>query len=216
MSEQVKYLFQQYIMANGLKIKDCNKILNSDFYHRLQLFNDFTYWSNNRQQIGEKYVEFINYLGVDITPTTAEVGKFIRDSITLPYDNKIITKYKEGLPNKRVIEGTLKVFNGQPIIEEKRQFVREIDTFITQNPYSQKEIIKWQDLHDFGRYNIALGVYGNFIDKDKEEKLYMLKKFKEKINKNDYNMEYDTNGDIYMAAFVSNQNDKVKLLSKTR
>ena len=60
-------------------------------------------------------------------------------------------------------------------------------------------------------YNIAVGMFGNFYDKNKKVKLDQLKEFRNKLSSfKDIKMEYITDGDFYASAIVSNRG-KVKI-----
>ena len=89
----------------------------------------------------------------------------------------------------------------------------EVTTFMTQNPFSFSHIRDWENLHNSGRSNIILGVYGSILDKDANSKLRQMDVFKSNLLTDDYVSEYASLGDTYLYAVGSNRN--IKRLNKT-
>lgn len=187
----------QYALATGK-----NKvIINSrDF------ILEFGAWLKNYQKIAEEYTKFLNECGFKFGNSfCAEVGKNSYDSVVIPYQTKIITPDSSEFKNMdsdRIIEGNIIINDMTPILIRKDKENVEIprlviDTYMTQNPYTSKDIKGWEKLHNSGEFNIMIGAFGNIQDKDKEDKIAELKNFEDKLTTDDYKIEYETDGDKY-------------------
>ena len=109
------YLIKQFCDANGYNLKKLKTTIDNNFYKEVSAYNKIITWLKERQLIGERYVDFLNYLGLDVKDiTVAEVNKSLSDSITLKYNTKLITPYTNGLPIERVIPAYFIVNKGNP------------------------------------------------------------------------------------------------------
>lgn len=84
-----------------------------------------------------------------------------------------------------------------------------INSFITQNPFSISNIKNWDQLHNNGDM-ITVGVYGSTFDKDINSKIDQLKHLKEKLMDSTYYEYYVTEDDMYCYTISS----KPKTLKK--
>ena len=212
-------LFEQYKQINGIDKLSIKELKNEKFRQ------DFVLWLNMRRQYGYRYLDFLYEINESILDrTTAEIGKTELDSIVIPFDTTIISPSKfDNLEDKdRLIQAMFMIYEDSPILyfepikEPRIVSIPEarIDTFMTQNPYTPYSINGWNELHDGGKFNIAVGVYGNIHDKNIESNLKMLKLLREKIVGTDYKFDYNTDGDIYYAAVASTRKIK-KIGSKS-
>ena len=212
-------LIEQYNKING------SKLTLKDFKNE-DIRKEFALWLEIRKKYGYRYIDFLYEMNTRILDrTTAEVGKTELDSLVTPFDTTIISSYKfDSLEDKeRLIFSNFLVYDGNPVLylkacDEPHMIVlpkRRIDTFMTENPYDPYSIKYWNELHDSGYFDIAVGVYGSIFDKNIDDNLNMLKDLREKIVGNDYKFDYNNDNDIYYAAIVSQRTNK-KIGSKTR
>ena len=154
-------LIDQYKEIMGISNLSINDIKKDSFR------KDFTSWLAERQQYGNRYLDFLY-----------EMKQF--DSLVIPFDTTIISPNSfESVEDKgRIIGSKFIVYDGQPVlyfeITEQPKLVllpeKRIDTFMTQNPYSPYSVKNWSDLHNGGYFDIAVGVYGSIYDKNIKEK----------------------------------------------
>ena len=78
---------------------------------------------------------------------------------------------------------------------------------MTQNPYSPKHIMNWDEIHNKGEKEIILGVFGNIYDKDSENKIKELKEFKNKLI-GSYSEDYMVENDTYCYVVASDKVEK--------
>ena len=210
-------LKRQYCMAMGLKSMYRN-------YDSKRFYKDLSIWLSLREDIGKKYEVFLYYLGKDIDKVeTAEVGKGKYDSVALTKNTTIITPYicsndcnkflnYSFFPDSK--NPSLYRFDENTNTEENIQAPEYIDTYITQNPYSIRDLDGWEELSNGGNYNTIVGIYGHIHDNDKVKKLKQLKSLKDKLISN-YILEYECDCDNYYAAIISNGKES-KCFVKTR
>lgn len=208
------YLYDQFRKASGSK--------NIDLGSK-EFLEDFSNWLKDMQKRGERYLEFLNYLDIDIDSyMVAEIGKGKSDSLVKDLTATIITNYPEGIDrngfsNSRLIKARFSVSSGEPIlyhIDNKGNYI--IDTlsplmfksFMTQNPYTKKQIDDWDCLHNKGDKNIIVGVFGNIYDKDSVDKINELIDLKRKLI-GAYIEDYTTIDDTYCYVIASNKVRKI-------
>lgn len=175
MKENMKPLFKQFCAAYGIKKVD---------YNDTKLINAFQEW-----YMEEKYHQDIFYdktlkdMRLDFNnQRTVEVGKTIFDSIVLPYETKIVTPYGDGFEklNERVIVANLKFYGNFPtFVQENDHMTHAIPVdlyqmFMTQNPYSRKEITNW---NKFPFQDVIVGAYGDVNDCDRQDKMRLMDEF---------------------------------------
>ena len=145
--------------------------------------------------------------------STFEIGKGLFDSIIMPFDTTIITphSYMLNVEPSRVITSNFMVCDGSPIIFKAKgmQMIESnpikgnaVQTFMTQNPYSDMNIRNWEQLHNSSKNDIIVGVYGSIYDKDMDSKLRQISTLKSKLNGN-YVEENVTINDAYCYALAS-------------
>ena len=205
----------QYSMALGIKAMDTkSKSFEKDMIN----------WIYERQAIGKKYVDFLNYLGLDVTTReTAEIGKGKFDTIVKDYDTTIITPYEymdnnsdrlfkyEFFPTKD-IPGLIKTsIEGR--IDEIVSAPDYLKKFVTQNPYERTDLMGFEELHNGNNFDIIVGMYGHIHDNDKEMKLKQLKELRDKLTSDDYAVDYEVDRDSYLATIYSDrkQLEKIKV-----
>ncbi|MBQ8891835.1 MAG: hypothetical protein IJ068_03110 [Bacilli bacterium] len=203
-----KLLTLQYCNALGIKVDTTSQGFK----------NDLVRWVFERKQIGEKYVEFLNSLGLNITnKETAEIGKGTFDTLVDSYNTTVITPYPYTNNVKRVLKydffpniqgsGLIK-YDSDGKIAEIVSVPKYINQIITQNPYNELDLIGYEDLFNVNDISVIVGMYGHIHDNDKEMKLKMLKLIKDKIKNNQFNVEYEYDRDSYFAAIYDNKTEK--------
>lgn len=197
MNKSFTYLKHQYKDANGINYKDID-------------MNEFNEWLEKQQNNGEIYASFLYSLGLDITDSrNAEINKCSLDSIVLPYQTSIISPYIEDIDRENTYNGELIIKGNTPY---HHQYNSKIFRFITQNPYynfKRRDYIDFKNLHEYTKYDIAIGVFGNIYDKDRDSKIKMLEEFKKFLTV-DYISEYDIFDDTYHYVIASVPKKKIK------
>lgn len=212
MDRYIKYLSNQFKEANGLKRDNLDFVDNQS-----ELFN----WLIEREKIIHRYIKFLDDLGLEKIKEkdTFEVNKGFYDSIGKDFNTSIITSFSSEFPSDRIINGDFIVFSNIPIINSNNKVCSLINnnnnkfTFMTQNPYNIENIYGWDKLANSNNYDIVLGMYGLLQDKDKENKIKLLKKFKEKLLV-DYMFEYLENGNEYYSVISTGDCVKKRLLKE--
>ncbi len=184
MKNNYSELFNQFIAARGIE--------NSDVYSDT-LMRDFFDWIKERKTIGNKYLSHISDFGLFRDSSCfAEVNKGVDDSVTLPCHTKLVSPYID----KSIIDNPERIVDGKFYIDKKHVLSivstkdiklrvisnGEIMTYMTQNPYNSDMLDGWDVLHNSGRNDIIVGVYGNTYDCDRQEKIENLLLFKKKLN----------------------------------
>ena len=82
---------------------------------------------------------------------------------------------------------------------------------MTQNPYLESDIKNWENMPNIIDGQVVLGIYGSTFDKDYQEKIELLKKFKEELIGLS-RIDGGNIGDRYCFAVTSEQKEKVKSL----
>lgn len=215
------FLIMQYKLSTGIKNID----VKSETFT-----SDFTSWINSRNVIREEYKYFIENMKFNFNTTDcAEIGKGNLDSLVKNLDTVIISPFSstfKDVSDDRLINASMKVNENGPILVEENEIninQKEIPpyvirTYMTQNPYLPFNIENWENLHNCGKNNIIVGVYGSTSDKDIESKINQLKKLKEKLTDNFYKVEYEISNNNYFYAIGSMRNpvQLVKNLESTK
>lgn len=226
MDKNEKYymlLAMQYQMSIGISGTRACLNFNSKRFNK-----ELLDWLKERRKIGYKYVDFLNYLGLDITTReTAEIDKGKYDSIVTSYDTSLITPYYYGVDIKddKVLNYVFFPDSKNPALlkidymgklREITSAPNYINQYITENPYRRTDIFGFEELHNGGNFNIIVGMYGHIHDNDKEKKLKQLKDLREKIIDSDIKIEYDCDRDSYFALVASDRKIKNYVKTKTR
>ena len=212
MENYLDLLIEQFRQATGTKNVDMNS---------LAFISEFSDWLKSRQEIGDKYLKLLEYMGLSKfkTPDTAEVGKGQYDSLVKPFDTKIVTLHTKGLEtlgSRRVVKSNFEIYDGMPLLVRKNELFKADDvaqTFMTQNPFTHASISNWDQLHNSGMYSIIVGFFGSIYDKDKSKKEEQLRNLRYKLER-DFIEQQFIDGDKY--GFVVASNAKIKRLEKTR
>ena len=206
-------LMNQYYKAIGSKSEP-------SLYISRNLYKEHLAWLKERNIIAKRYVEFLNYLGKDITTSsTAEIGKGMYDSIALPFNTTLITPYEIINSENRVYNyyflplqenGCFIKWNANKNEPEIKKVPEDIKTLMTNNPYREKDLVGWEDINN-NKLDIIVGMYGHIFDNDKESKLKQLKDLKEKLISSDYILDFDYDRDAYFIALASDKEKYVKV-----
>ena len=182
--------------------KQFNDAIAMDKKYKVNVYkhwDEFIEWLIERKEIIPDYKELLNMMALNYTDeNTAEIGKGIHDSIiTEDIKTKIITPYPHQITDKnRVIEGDLKLANPKENNILLGDICPNLDTLITQNPYSIANYKEFASMHNDNYYNTIIGVYGKIYDKDRELKKAILEGMKEKLI-GDVKLDGSTIGDKY-------------------
>ena len=175
---------------------------------------EFNFWLLERQRISEQYKQLLDDKNIDyINPNTAEISKGKHDSIVLSNGiTKMITNYITEIPrdeNNRIIKSDFQIIRSKPKIRNPKNNpnFNRLNHFMIQNPYGKDQITNWDKLHNYGQYQITLGLYGKITDKDIESKIKMLKSIKNKL-KDNYQEEFETKQGNYFYILSTNQPKK--------
>ena len=174
MDAYMRHLIEQYKKARGIFGIDMNSI---------EFKIDFNNWLNQYQENGENYASLLYSLGIEfIDNKTAEVNKGSFDSVVLPYETSIVSPYMKEINRDNVINNGFYILRGKP---EYKNFDKTIVRYMTHNPYSSfdnRELMNWKNMHEFTRYDIVLGMFGNLYDEDRIKKIKKLELLKKKTN----------------------------------
>ena len=181
--------------------------------------SEFLAWTKQRLNLLGDYICILEEMGYDFQgENTAEIAKSAYDSAVIPFETKIITPYTENferatneLGGNRVESATFIVLDGSPLLlstknGDIKSLDDNIDTIITHNPYDDRSIKNWDQLHNSGNYNITIGLYGNTYDRDISQKIAMLKGVKQLLTDDSYREEYYTIRDKYFYIFGTDRN----------
>ena len=204
----IDYLVIEFLNATGSKIAQKG---SKDFK------KEFLAWTKERRDMGNLYTGLVEYMNIDyLTPFAAEVGKGINDTIVYDKNTTVITPFPYQMPgnkkiNNKIIERELKVKNDGSSIYVPKEL--PIHTFITHNPYNMEQIKNWEHLFNCGLLNVALGIFGNCSDKDREAKEKMLKAIIDALEVS-YKEEAFTEKDMYGHIITTGQSRLVKTKRK--
>ena len=187
-------IIEQYQKATGNKKIDLSSV---SFREELDS------WLNYRNKIGYTYRSLLNYMNLEYSnQMTAELGKGLVDSIVSKNGTTtLITPFTYGLDKKqgnKIIRGNIRYVskNTKHKSIDQEDSVSFIDSFMTQNPYYQQELDIFEAMHNTGQYDIIVGIFGTNYDKDKDNKIRLLREFKDRLNKN-YKEKYIKFNDNY-------------------
>lgn len=179
-TNNLRGLFNQFCKAYGIKI------VNENDQTLIRTF--FEWLSEEKREKDDFYRSLLGQMGLNINSTkTVEVGKTITDTIVLPYRTKIVTPYDDGFENYkgRVTIANLKFYGNFPSFVQEREHATHaipcdmFDKFITQNPYTNKEIADW---YKFPFQDIIVGAYGDVNDADRKNKMRQLNELYKKLD----------------------------------
>lgn len=213
----LKNLIEKFRNAKGLKSIDTNSI---------EFMQEFQLWIKEQQNIGKDYIDFLDYLGLNFRESSCvEVGKGDYDTIVAPYETSLITT---ALPlftvdESRVLIGNLRVYGSMPLLSRRMKdknlidvVPKDIKTYMIHNPSSIRTILGWENLHNSGRSNIIMGIFGSLYDNDIEYKIKELQIIKERLVSDDFKEDYVTDNGHYFYTIASNRPIKEMSLVKSR
>ena len=205
-------LINQFISAEGINSKDLKS---------RQFFADFSEWVRIRQNIGKQYIRLLDQLELEFySSECAEIGKCGLDSIVKPFNTTIITQVDKiiQVDPKRIIKGDFKVKQSIPVLEKydlegNPKYIdlrKYFKIYMTQNPYSEKSILGWENLHNSRGTDTSIicGVYGKIYDKDIKGKIAQLNELKSKLKKESFVSDYEEDNDNYFYVIAS-ENDRL-------
>lgn len=202
MTNYYNYLIKQYREACGIK-----EDVSLD-----KFLIEFDNWLKERSLCGEVYLKLLKSMSINIdTSDTYEIGKGNLDSIVANYsETNMITPFydRSNFASDRTIIGTFGVFHSKPTLIRVNKGMFDLITLqsgitcMTQNPYTSKDILNWDLLHNSGNSKIIVGIYGNTSDCDRSKKIRELKMLRDKLT-SDYIEEHLINGDIYCSVVAS-------------
>ena len=178
-------------------------------------------WIKDRQKTGRYYKRLLKEMNVGFNNChSVEIGKGRYDSIVSTYeDTSIISPFMTDVfktnKDRIIVNQPFTVSeNGEPgVIEndEVKNIEHIFNTYMTQNPYLESDIKNWENMPNIIDGQVVLGIYGSTFDKDYQEKIELLKKFKEELIGLS-RIDGGNIGDRYCFAVVSEQKEKVKSL----
>lgn len=209
----LELLKNQFCAANGYKKFDDNS---------KEMLKDLEMFIKDRQSLGEKYADFLKYIGIDITTTeTAEVNKCNLDSIIKPYNTMAVTPYSIDIDKNRVFNGKFVSTEKGPIMqlkvnEENLNVIAgmPIKFYMTQNPYNYKEIKGFEYLYNLGNYDFILGMYGKTYDLDMQIKLKQLEKIEHKLKDLGYKTAFLKDNFNYYSVLYTQKYKQEELFKK--
>lgn len=198
--EYLNLLMQSYMNATGLHDTEVNSSL---------FLKQFKNWLIKRQNDMNVYISLLKKMNLDFNQASCvEIGKGFLDSIVAkrfktsissPYSNHITTNVSflviDGVPYYSFCYGE----NETAYLP----FAKTRKIFMTQNPYTKDELNDWYELHNSGNYDIIVGVYGNLLDKDKDEKIEQIINVKNKLTDNEYIEDEIITEDTYTYAVAT-------------
>ncbi len=219
-TKNLDFLCKQFQESMGFQKID---LKSSDFKQ------DFFDWLIERMKLSEDYLYLLDnmnlsYEGLD----NVEIGKGPFDSVFADrIESTIITPLSSEFDNisNPLIEGRLLVFRKSLVLVNEIDNLKKIkfinsnnySKLMTQNPYNNKDICDWENIHNSKTLDIIFGMFGFINDKDRKDKLSKLFDLKDKLDDDTYKMEYTTVGHGYFAAIGSEHNesyDRIKVLRR--
>lgn len=182
-------LYKQYCSSEGIKPLGKEKAKTS-----LELIG----WIAYSKLLLKEYADYLRYIRYDLSDAV-EIGKGRYDTLPLPELSKI-SEYASTFDQKNstygIVNGTLYCLNENGI------YVPEQSKIITHNPYSERSVTNWSEVHNNGEKDIGIGMFGNVHDKDYKSKLRFLESIKDRTE-DDVEIEYDTDNDKYFCLLHS-------------
>ena len=190
--------------------RQANKI-DCDFFNFDDYREEFYCWLSRYTKNGELYFKWLKEEGIlgELSPAIAETGKGIFDTVTMNQNTTLISPYFKNIETKnyknRIVDCDFTVFGSIPLYIGREPFdvVRNIDVYMTQNPYDIDSLVNWPGLYNYGENNFIIGVYGNNYDKDRKDKLRYLKITRERLV-NVFDIKEETVDDMYFYALSTN------------
>lgn len=182
-------------------MKSLNVDLNND---------DFISWIAENHLLCYKYKDYLFDIGVLQDEDYLEIGKGLYDSISKSETNSsTIFGDTINAPKSSFI-----LLDENPIlISDRELIVPEQKIILTHNAHVCYDISRWYQIHNGGRYDISVGVYGSIYDEDIKQKIRQVELLACKMS-DDYTIDYDTDKDNYYFSLNSKRKIKQRILSR--
>ena len=211
MDNYMEQLLKLFRLANKIECKD----FNLENYKE-----EFSYWLSRYTKNGELYFKWLREEGIlcDLSPAIAETGKGEYDSITINQNTTLISPYLKNINTKelknKIVDCDFTVLGSIPLYIGRKPFdvIKDIDVYMTQNPYDIDSLVNWPGLYNYGENDVIIGFYGNIYDKDIKDKLRYLKIARERLI-DAFDIKEVTVDDMYCYTLSTNYT-KTKLKSK--
>ncbi len=189
-------LYEQFCKALGKSYSKQNIFTDLDFFN----------WLSILQKQTRLYGEYLKYLDILDRNLIVELDKGKYDTIGTNLVT-IISPFASslGLQNSNIIVKDIPL-----VLRDNKIYYLDSELILTHNPYSILTLNNLISLHNMG-LNICLGVYGSNLDKDKKDKLTILKNIFKRLN-DDIEISYDTLNDTYFGIITSKRYVKTKEL----
>lgn len=201
LNKYLMFLYQQYCKAKGIDIVN-NKFDKIDY--------NFLNWITQNKLLSNQYLDYLKYLGITFSKSIIEVDKGRYDSIAST-EMEVVSKVASslGIENRELI-----IIGSTPIISSsKKNILPTTDIILTHNPYFIENLTNWNKIHNSGKYDISIGMYGSVYDEDFDEKIKYIESISKQMN-DDYRIDFDTDKDNYFCTLNSNRKQKKLILTK--
>ena len=221
--EYLNKLIEQFKLTRGI----------TDNVYTVEFMTEFKEWLFLLQLLGDEYGRGLDrnciYFGNE---KYAEVGKGPKDSIAIMYedmDTTIISPYFNYYlklnPYRNIINANFKVTGDIPTTVKDVEYgeaidvevikPKDIEVFMTHNPYNLDTLTNWIELHNNPNNGIIVGMFGYTYDKDYSDKI----EYMESLRKGTiipYKYDSYTIGDKYFSMFSTDMYEKGKTYTKKR
>ncbi len=195
MNEYMEQLLKLFRLSNGIESRNFDLDKHKD---------EFSDWLSKYTKNGELYFKWLREEGIlgELSYDIAEIGKGEYDTLTFNENTTLISPYIKNLDkqnlNNKVVDCDFTVMGAIPLYIGKKPFdvVRDIDVFMTQNPYDIESLVNWAGLYNYADLDFIIGFYGNNYDNDKKYKLRTLKIMRERLI-NEFDIKETSIGDVY-------------------
>lgn len=204
------YLIEQFVEAEGMK----------NDLKLPEIVNELKHWLEHQKKHIILYKKALKELNVPYDNIyCAELGKGTEDSIVyIQETTTMITPYiatKNQTSKNIILPFDIKIKEGHIILkrEEGTKIINGFNRYITQNPYIPSDLEKWVQLH-LKNQPITIGVYGKTADKNRDQKIKLIKNIKEKSYANFIYIENEVYQDTYVSIFTTKPSQQEKILQK--
>ena len=179
----LRNVLEQYKNATGAKNISLDCLFDNEIVSKI---DD---WAESRWKNRDVYLRALDNFGLSglyKLRSTCEFGKGPYDSLVNKFNTTVISpvadKFDENYFRNRYI-GRLAIIQGRPVLSKGGHCIilPNIETYMTQNPYSFDSLVNLEDIHNSGRARVLIGIYGGLNDKDRNFKLKQLKKIVERF-----------------------------------
>lgn len=201
-------IYLEMLKKQFCEAKGYNKFDNNS----KEMLQDLESYIRDRHRLGDKYADFLRYIGVDITTEkTAEINKGKYDSIIKSYNTLAITPYPIDIPENRLYNYSFVATENGPKLEmktddEKLYLIADmpIKNYMTQNPYNLNQLRQLKYLYNSDKYNIIVGMFGKIYDYNMNIKLKQLEKLEKQLKDLDYKTAFLKDNFNYYSVLYTN------------